>query len=283
MGGANQAGYDTQQGAMQGMLGQVAGQGPLNTDNLQSVNPGALQPGVGMGSFNMDPIGNSKAIQDATYGLLSPQRDLARNSMIQRLKSQGLSEDSPAFQRAMLTQGQADTDAQLKSLLAGTTEYGNQFNRGLDSAKFGSANQAQGFSQGLDTQKLALALRGQQFGEKQAVHDQPLKDLTTLSGVKGYQSPEFGKFVTATDPGGVDYAGAGRDQATADIAKWNAAQKVEADKTNGMLGLAGSVLGSQPGTVGGKMVDAAGNFIGDAAGDIWGSIKNSDWFKSIWS
>jgi hypothetical protein len=169
----------------------------------------------GAGQFNMDPVGNSKAIQDATYGLLGPQREMARNAEIQRLKNQGLTEDSPAFQRAVQRLDQGDTDAQLKSLLAGTTEYGNQFARAsgqnqqnfgqnlqkgqfdsqnqnqryaqdLGQAQFGSANQQQAFGQNQNQSALALALRGQQQGEQtqqnqqnMAMRDQQLKEALT--------------------------------------------------------------------------------------------------------
>lgn len=132
------------------------------------------------GLFGLDPFGNSKEIQDATYSLLSPYRQREREGEIQRLKNQGLTEDSPAFQRAIERLDQGDTDAQLKSLLAGTTEYGNAFNRGLNKSQL-NFGQGMSVAELSDSQRAQMAqeqlaqagllnqIRGQQFGEQGAI------------------------------------------------------------------------------------------------------------------
>jgi hypothetical protein len=201
--------------------------------------------------FNLDPKGNSKEIQDATYGLLRPQREMATNSELQRLASQGLTEDSPAWQAAMLRQGQADTDAQLKSLLAGQQEYGNQFNRALQQ------NQSN-FGQKSDAEKFALALRGQQFGEQATdigmdaatreqqlgeritLRDQPLNELQRLMAMNSYSNPQFGNFASAAHAGGTDYSGAAKDSYAAATGATNAANAGRANVTSGIVGLAGA-------------------------------------------
>lgn len=181
-------------------------------ESLQDVDPSALTaglpsrgtaPGVTSGGvqtpqaglFNMDPRGNSQDVQDATYKLLAPQREMARSGEVQRLKNQGLTENSPAFQRAMTRLDQGDTEAQLRALLAGKSEYGNEFARGvqgnqlnfgqgMDVANFESGQNQQEFGQGMDvanfnsrenqgqydqnlsTQNFLSNLRKQQFGEQ---------------------------------------------------------------------------------------------------------------------
>jgi hypothetical protein len=262
LGATGQQQLDTQNqmiGTAQGQVTDALGK-PLTTEGmreygdydfskLQGVDAEGLKAGAGM--FGMDPMGNSKAIQDATYGLLAPQREMARNAEIQRLKNQGLTEDSPAFQRAMLRQGQADTDAQLKSLLAGQQEYGNQFQRGL------SANQLN-FGQKSDAEKFAMALRGQQFGEQgadieqdagtraaqlaEATHlrQQPLNELQQLMGMSSGQGPAFGQFMGATGTEGTDYLGAAKDLYGAQVGATNAKNQGKANTASGIASLAGT-------------------------------------------
>ena len=190
-------GVDANIGANTGEMGQLSGQygqmgqlqdsyGPTGKLQENYGNVGQLQENYGpmgnlqgAGQFTMDPSGNAKAIQDATYGLLAPQRQMAMNSEIQRLKNQGLTEDSPAFQRAMMRQNQADTDAQLRSLLAGQQEYGNQFQRGL------SQNQSN-FGQNLSAAQLANQQQNQLFGQ----------DLSRAGLASSNQNQLFGQDVT---------------------------------------------------------------------------------------
>jgi hypothetical protein len=179
------------------------------------------------GQFNMDPTGNSKAIQDATYALLSPQRQMARDGEIQRLKNQGLTEDSPAFQRAMLTLGQGDTDAQLKSLLAGQQEYGNSFNRGLSSNN-------QNYNQNLQAQNLAMGLRGQQFDQNAATVNQSNalrnSQLNEQSLLNNYDLNQVKGLMGLTTGGG---GGTGLPQ----IGNGNTPQQGVADASGGMAAL----------------------------------------------
>jgi len=223
--------------------------GDYDTGALQNVDAEGLRAKAGL--FGMDPVGNSKAIQDATYGLLAPQRQMATNSEIQRLKSQGLTEDSPAFQRAMLRQGQADTDAQLKSLLAGQQEYGNAFARA-------SGQNAQNFGQQSDAEKFAMALRGQQFGEQgsqlelnstkrnQDIQEMlmkrevPLNELQQLVGMQSQGDPRFGSFMGASSGGGTDYTGAAQDAYAAATGATNAKNQARANTTSGIASLAGT-------------------------------------------
>lgn len=155
-----------------GDMGQLSG----NYGDMGSFDPsklsaqGQYDPSKlgALGQNNFSAAGNSKEIQDATYNLLAPQRAQARNSEVQRLKNQGLTEDSPAFQRAIARLDTGDTDAQLKSLLAGTQEYGNVFNRSMDSANLSDRQRAQQFGEQGAMASLANQNRGQQTNEQLA-------------------------------------------------------------------------------------------------------------------
>jgi hypothetical protein len=115
-GGANQAAYDQSQALMTALRGKASG-------NLATGNNPAIDV--------MNPVGNATEIQDAYMKLQQPGLDRQRAAYIQRLRSQGVPENSVIMQNAMRTQGNVETDASLKGLLAGTTEYGNQFQRSL--------------------------------------------------------------------------------------------------------------------------------------------------------
>lgn len=201
------------------------------------------------GLFNLDPFGNSKEIQDATYKLLTPQRQLERASEIQRLKNQGLTEDSPAFQRAIQRLDQGDTEAQIKSLIAGQTEYGNQFERAM------GQNQ-QNWGQNLDSRKISMALRDQQFDEQSGVvaanaamrnqglmeqdylRQQPLNELDKILRMQSYNVPQFGQFAVSTGSPGVNYLGAGQQQHDAAVSATNASNAGKASQTSGLISLA---------------------------------------------
>jgi len=190
-------------------------------DNSQQAQLAALRGVAGRGDFNfqgnptMDPVGNSKEIQDAWMGLLKPQRDMQLAGEIQRLKNQGLTEDSPAFQRAMLRQNQADTDAQNKALIAGTSEYGNQFNRSLQG-------------------------RQQAFGEYQTDYNAPMQQYQGLMGIAQPQG-QFGSFTNTQSTGGAPVYNAGQDQYTANLANANAKNAQNNNLTQGLFGLSGAI------------------------------------------
>jgi hypothetical protein len=214
-GGANQALYDAGVKAKTGLFGQINEQDPLSMEGLPEI-----------GGELMDARGNSTEIQNAWMNLLKPEREMARAGEIQRLKNQGLTEDSPAFQRAMLRLDQADTDAQNKALIAGTTEYGNIYNRDITGRT----------SQRADRQSM--------FDQRKQVHDQPLLDLQNLSGTTP-GNPIFGNVPGATNAGAADIYGAGSDAYTAALNQANAKNAASNNLTQGLMGL-GASFGKKP-------------------------------------
>lgn len=238
---------------------------------LQDVDANGLRSKAGM--FNMDPTGNSQAIQDATYKLLQPQRDQARASELQRLKNQGLTEDSPAFQRAMQRQGDEDTSAQLRSLLAGQTEYGNAFNRGLDANKsnFDQSYKSEDFARALrgdqwneqgDQAKMNMGLREYGLNEQKFMRESPLNELEQMKRINAQYNPQFGNFMGATAGQGTDYYGAAKDKYGADVAQVNAANASKSALTSGLMTMAGTVMG---GPVGGMIGSALGGAVSGGA------------------
>lgn len=166
-------------------------------------------------------------------GRMAPQRAQLRESELQRLKNQGLTENSEAFQRAMTRLDQGDTDANQQALLGATSAYGDIFNRSLAArgqgfgerqaiasardrqrgqqlgeqgavAGLDSANRAEDISTNAQIQSMLAALRGQQFSEQGAMaqlsgqqRQQGIAEQETLR-----QSPvnDFMKLVKGINP-----------------------------------------------------------------------------------
>jgi hypothetical protein len=184
----------------------------------------------------MSASGNSKDIQNAWMAQLQPQRDLARQGEIQRLKNQGLTEDSAAFQRAMLRLDEGDTQAQNTALINGTNEYNNQFNRNRSNVN--------------------------------DIYTQMGQVQNTTPG-----APQFSNVPSAGLGNGVDYTGAGVNQYNAGLANYNAEAAAKANKAAGYGQLAGGLFGNPNGTgsLAGNALGSLGSTFGGIIKDYFGS------------
>jgi hypothetical protein len=167
----------------------------------------------------MDPRGNSKEIQDAWMALLQPDRDKARAAQEQRLANQGIFANSDPYHSSMLQQDEADTDAQNKALIAGTAEYGNQFNRSLQN-------------------------RQQGLGEYQYGYNEPLKTYQGLMGIP-QQETRFGNYAQSPGANPADIYGASKDQYTQAQNQANATNASRNNLTQGLFGLSGGFWGGK--------------------------------------
>ena len=196
-GGANQAAYDQSQALMTALRGKASG-------NLATGNNPAIDV--------MNPVGNATEIQDAYMKLQQPGLDRQRAAYIQRLRSQGVPENSVIMQNAMRTQGNVETDASLKGLLAGTTEYGNQFQRSLQG-------------------------NNQQFNQNRVTGQDVYTNMEQVHGqMPG--NPTFTPVTNAAGGSGVDYSGAGTETYNGLLGNYNA----EAAKNTGLLTGGGQLL-----------------------------------------
>lgn len=137
-----------------------------NIDNSQ------LPELSGLGDLQgLDPgFGAVEAVREAMMGRMAPQRARQRDDEIQRLKSQGLTENSAAFQAAIRRLDEGDTDANQQALLGAAGEYGNIFNRGMQRgtaiAGVSGSQRAQRFNENATQADFQNRTRGQQFGEQ---------------------------------------------------------------------------------------------------------------------
>lgn len=256
----------------------------LSTEGLQDVDLSKLTanlpalPDAGFGAV--------QEVQDAMMGRMRPDLDRQRAGAIQRLRSQGLSEDSAAWGRAMDTLNRSDVDASQQALLGAMGAYGDIFNRGL-------ASRGQAFGENLTAQQMAQALRGQQFQERlnqselggkqrqQAISEQaylrslPLNELNSLLHGQQVQSPQMPGFQTMQALQGPDILGATQAGYNAQMGQYNAKQQQKSGLTSGLLGLAGSIGGSFFGPMGTALGGYLGKTLGGGVGG--GSITDGAW------
>lgn len=219
----DQAHLDSQRGIQSqfdktasGLLGQVQDSisKPLNFEGLPELDP----------SF-----GAVQGVQDAMMSRLQPGRDQMRETELQRLRNQGIYDNTEAFQRALTRLDQGDTDAQQQALLGATQAYGQIFDRS------GKARQ-------------------QLLGEREMQRQAPFNDLMRLNG-QAVGMPQMPSFATAGQGQGIDYLGAGTTQYNNALGAYNASQASDSNMLGGLFGLAGSALG---GPLGGMLGTALG-------------------------
>lgn len=170
----------------------------------------------------LDPsFGAVQEVQDAMMSRLTPQLQRNREAELQRLRNQGISDNSEAFQRALTRLDQSDVDASMQALLGATQAYGDIFSR------TGQARQ-----QGITEQNM--------------IRQSPLDDLMRLNG-QPVGMPQMPSCMQAGQGQPIDYLGAGQQQFNAAMNAYNADQASGAGMLGGLFGLAGSALGGPMG------------------------------------
>jgi hypothetical protein len=193
---------------------------------------------------------STKDVQDATYALMAPellrQRKAAENQLITQGVGRGANEAWSQGQRVL---GQNENDAILKSILAGTTEANNVFNR-QNTAHTNSYNQA-------------VADRGR-----------PMTELSGLMGLTdgAFAQPVFNSFGTSAGAPGAQVAQAGQQGYTAAMNAANAQNQSSNNFMSGLMGIGGQALGSYIGTLGGPAGTVAGGAAGGAIGNTFGTM-----------
>lgn len=144
-------------------LPSLASTNPASLPNLAYPSGSLPDRAALTGSLSALPdsgFGAVQQVQDAMMSRLQPNLTQARDAEIQRLKSQGITEGTPAWESAMRSLNNQANDANQQALLAATNAYGDIFNRGL-------AGRQQQYSELADTYNRSLAGRQQAIGEQQ--------------------------------------------------------------------------------------------------------------------
>jgi hypothetical protein len=185
--------------------------------------------------------------------LMAPDRQRSRDAEMQRLKNQGLPEDSVAFQRAAERLDQGDTDASLKALLAGKSEYANEFSRALQSAGFKNATRGQQFGEMGANAQLSGQRRQQGLAEQNMLRQSPMNDFNMLTRGINPGMPQMPSFMGGTGFSAANQMGAAKDSYQAAMDAFNADQAQSGGMMSGLFGLGGAMLGGPQGSMGAKL------------------------------
>lgn len=231
-----QAMLDQQTSMQQNLLNQAQGNlsQPFDMSSLPSIHNLDLSQ---LSAMPDSGFGAVQQVQDAMMGRLQSGLDRGRAAETQRLKSQGITEGSPAWQAAMQSLGQKDNDANQQALLGAMGAYGDIFNRGLASRQQGLAEQSLLYNTSAND-------RARAYSEAMGNRLRPLQEMAALNGAGNVQQPTFDAFTQATAYNPPNIYQAGQDQYNAQLGQYNANQAASANRNNAIGGLFGNLLGT---------------------------------------
>lgn len=219
---------------------------PFSLDWAGALNPtvtaGGAIPATTIGQYNV-PDANigygaeSRArVEKALFDRLNPSLDQQRTALDTRLRNQGLTPGSEAWNTAMREQAMADTDARLGVVAQGGQEEGLQAQ--IANALFGQKMQGAQFNLGRDQALFDQQMQGAQFGLQRdsvafsqtdqarqrmiekilAERQVPMNELAALLGGTQVSMPQFQQ-AAPVNVGQVDYTSAvGMNQAAQNTA-----------------------------------------------------------------
>jgi hypothetical protein len=259
----NQGMVDWAQG---GLIGAGGALDRLNNPNTAYGNWGSSDVTSGLSAMPDAGFGADQKTIDAMRGLQSPQLQAAEDARRAQLAAQGITQGSRISDLTERELGNTRSDADMKAILAGTQEYGNVFNRGMQSRQ-------QGFNENVGQSQLATALR-------QAKQNADINQVSSETGViNQFQNPKFSSYSSATTAPAADIYGAAGDRYRADLDAFRVAQgnqnansaASDARRTTNM-GLLGGAIQGMGGLSGiGGMLGGAGNWLSGLFGGNAGS------------
>jgi hypothetical protein len=245
-----------------GLLGRIAdsyGQG-LDLSGLpemQSIDPSKFDD---WSRLTADPgFGAVQEVQDAMMSRMAPDLQQARDREVQRLKAQGITEGSMAFDRAMERLDRAETDARQQALLGAAQEYGNIFNRSAQATNMANALRQAQMAEAANLMGASGSERTRAIQEMSFLRNLPLNELNALLGGGQVQNPQFENYNLAGYMPGPDLMGAAKADYQARLDAANAANAGKSNLTKGLFGLAGSAIG---GPIGGVLGGQLGSMFG---------------------
>lgn len=266
----------TNQGIVDWASGGLAGAGGA-LDRLNNSNNGAYgQWGSadvlsGLPDMPDSGFGADQKTIDAMRALQQPTLNAQADARRAQLAAQGITEGSRIGDLTEREIGNNYSDADMKAILAGTQEYGNVFNRGLQARQ-------QGFNENVGASQLASQLR-------QSKQNADIAQIGAQGNIiQQFQNPKFSSYSSATTAPAADMYGAAGDQYRAQldalrVAQGNqnvqAAQSAQRNQTNlGLLGGAIQGLGGLSGI--GGLLGGLGNTVSGWFGGNSSSAGGSD-------
>jgi hypothetical protein len=192
-----------------------------------------VQTSLDLSNVAKMPVNAGMTGQEAIMSRLEPSLARQRTSTETNLINQGLRPGTEAYDNAIRSLGEQETDARTQAVLQGLNlDIGaNQqgFGQQLEAGKFGNTAQQQ---------MLAQAIQGRQM---------PLNEITALMSGSQIQNPQFGAYSGATVQAAPIFAGT-QAQGAFDANKYNQQVSQANAATAGLYSLGGAALGAPKGT-----------------------------------
>lgn len=262
-----------QQGVNQGVLAGQQQRLGLASSGLSNLGDwGSTDITNGVSAMPDSGFGADQKTIDAWRALNEPGLQQAQDAERTRLAAMGITLGSDISNNSERNLSLARTDADNKAILAGTQEYGNVFNRGLQARQ-------QGVNENLATSNLVNALRGQKVSEANSL----------TSGI-GMYDPKFASYSSATTAPAADVYGAARDNWAAAQTQYgnalgaqNANAASSANRRAGNIALLSAGL-SGMGGVGGLLGGIGSLFSGGNSPQMSLTDANNadNWFANNW-
>jgi len=196
-----------------------------------------VQTSLDLSGIAKMPVNAGMTGQEAIMSRLNPSLARQRTTTETNLINQGLRPGSEAYDNAIRSLGEQETDARTQAVLQGLN---------LDIG----ANQ-QGFGQQLEAGKFGNTAQQQALAEAIQLRQLPLNEITALMSGSQIQNPQFGAYSGATVQPAPLFAGT-QAQGQFDANKYNQEVSQANAQTAGMYSLGGAALGAPKGTFTGK-------------------------------
>jgi hypothetical protein len=192
-----------------------------------------VQTSLDLSGIAKMPVNAGMTGQEAIMSRLNPSLARQRTTTETNLINQGLRPGTEAYDNAIRSLGEQETDARTQAVLQGLN---------LDIG----ANQ-QGFGQQLEAGKFGNTAQQQALAEAIQLRQLPLNEITALMSGSQIQNPQFGAYSGATVNAAPMFA-ATQAQGQFDANKYNQEVAQANAQTAGMYSLGGAALGAPPGT-----------------------------------
>lgn len=208
--------------AQSGRLGGLLSK-PMNTAGLPDRMAAPTLQGNIAGAGNItrtygtDFSADRQRVEEALMSRLDPRMAQDRASLENRLRQQGITPGSVAWDREMDQTNRASTDARMQAILAGGQEQSRMTEMEAQRAAFQNAAQAQQFGQ--NAQQAAFgntaaqqgwqnseAARAAMLNERTQLRQQPINEIMALMSGSQVTQPQFGATPGLAMPT-TDYAG----------------------------------------------------------------------------
>lgn len=192
-----------------------------------------VQTSLDLSGIAKMPVNAGMTGQEAIMKRLEPSLARQRTSTETNLINQGLRPGTEAYDNAIRSLGEQETDARTQAVLQGLN---------LDIG----ANQ-QGFGQALEAGKFGNVAQQQALAEAIQLRQLPLNEITALMSGSQIQNPQFGAYSGATVNPAPIFAGT-QAQGQFDANKYNQEVSQANAQTAGLYSLGGAALGAPKGT-----------------------------------